>query len=268
MLRTPFTKALGLLVLSFFLNFSATAANLVFFSDSPHGIYNFDTGTGLTTLRAPVSGIQRFFGMDTRPSDGTVFAVNYDSPNPSGLYTININTGALSLIGSTGVAGLVGVAFNPLNGQLFGLRNNGEGAGLFSINQITGAATLIGNTGFVDRGLTFSPSGQLYGFTDQGALYRIDPATGSSTPVGGTGNPVSNIAEDAAFDPSGNLYASDFSGGIFRTDTVTGNGTQIGSTHGFDVLGLIVAPVPEPGAAALAVVGLSVLFVFRRTTRG
>jgi hypothetical protein len=49
-------KALALLVLSFLLNFSATAANLVIFgnynSDNyNYSLYNFDTATGLTTLR-------------------------------------------------------------------------------------------------------------------------------------------------------------------------------------------------------------------------
>jgi hypothetical protein len=184
--------------------------------------------------------------------------------DPSGLYTININTGAYSLIGLTGVSGsMVGVAFNPLNGQLFGLSYNGLG-GLWSINQQTGAATLIGSTGSVIAGLVFSPSGQLFGFTHTGSLYRIDPATAATTPVGGSANAVFS---DAAFDQSGALYAADDNiGGIYLIDTATGNGTLIGSTpFQFNALGLIA--VPEPSAAVLGIIGVTMLFLFRRNTR-
>jgi hypothetical protein len=265
-------KALALLVLSFLVNFSVIAANLVFYAPDSHdgytfSLYNFDTATGLTTLRAPVSGYIMFFGMDQRPSDGTVFAVNAGNGLPSGLYTLNINTGAYSLIGLTGVSGsMVGVAFNPLNGQLFGLRYAGGGLGeLWSINQQTGAATFIGSTGSVDQGLVFSPSGQLFGFTPNGSLYRIDSATAATTPVGGNANA---FLLDAAFDPTGTLYACDSYGGIYLIDTVTGNGRLIGSApfqYGGGVLGLIA--VPEPSAAALGIVGVTMLFLFRRNTR-
>jgi hypothetical protein len=244
--------ALGLLFLAFS-GFSAVGVNLVYFSDNG-GFYNFDTGTGVSTLRAPVSGTLRFFGMDTRPSDGAVFAVNYDDVN-SGLYRVNINTGTFSLIGMTGARRFVAVAFNPSSGQLLGLVHDGE---LYALNQTTGAATAIGSTGAVNRGLTFSPSGQLYGFTQDGALFRVDPATGIATAVGGTGNPLSlnQLAEDAAFDSAGELFATDFGGRFFRTDPLTGNGTIIGTSGGPDVLGLIVTPVPEPGVAALGLAGL------------
>jgi outer membrane protein assembly factor BamB len=269
MLRT-LTKALVLLVLSFLLNFSATAANLVMFDGDNYSLYNFDTATGLATLRTPISGYHRFIAMDQRPSDGTVFAVNAGDLDPSGLYTININTGALSLIGAFGISGSMdGVAFNPLNGQLFGLRYAGGRLGeLWSINEQTGAATLIGSTGSVDQGLVCSPSGQLFGFDRFGSLYRIDPATAATTLVGGSGTYLDIL--DAAFDPSGTLYAYNHSGGgIYRIDTVTGNGTQISSTpFQFNPLGLIVAPVPEPGAAALGIIGVTMLFLFRRNSRG
>jgi hypothetical protein len=255
-------KALSLLGLFLVLSFSASSTTLFYFSDSPHGFYTFDTTTGISSLRAPVSVTQRFFGMDTRPTDGTVFAVNYDDANPSGLYTINVSTGTFSLVGMTGIAGMVGLAFDPLNAQLFGLRSGGS---LFSINQVTGAATLLGNTGFTDRdrGLVFSPSGQLYVFSESGQLYHVDPATGGTTAVGGSGNPVVTLSEDAAFDSTGTLYASDYTGLIFRTDPITGNGVKIGST-GNDVLGLVALPVPEPASVILGTTALTILFFLRR----
>ena len=233
-----------------FATLTLRAANLIYFNDSDanRGLYNFNTLTGVATLRAPMPGTLRFFGMDVRPVDGIVFAV--DLSDNSGLYRININTGAFSLVGLTGVREMVGVAFNPFGGELFGLRGGG---GLYSLNETTGKATFIADTGIVDRGLAFSPSGELYGFTEQGALYRINPATAHTTAVGGSGNNVSSISEDAAFDAAGNLYGSDFGGGIYQTDPISGNGALIGLTH-TDVLGMIAAPVPEPAVLELAAV--------------
>jgi outer membrane protein assembly factor BamB len=247
----------------------AEAASLVYFSDTAHSLYTFDTTTGNSTLRAAVPGILRFFGMDNRPSDGVVFAVNYDNSVASGLYAININTGSYSLVGSMGVNEMVGLAFNPLNGQLFGLRHLG---GLYAINQNTGAASLIGPTDIagtsdiVNRGLVFSPSGQLFGFNTSGHLYSLNPATGTPTSVGGSGNTISENAEDAAFAADGTLYATDFFGTIFRTDPVTGNGTVVG-TGKPSLLGIIALPIPEPSSAMLlAALGTAVWL--RRRPRG
>jgi hypothetical protein len=249
----------------------AGAAQLVFFDEvavgqSPRGLYNFDTVTGISTLRTTVPGTERFFSMDVRPSDGTVFAVSLE-PTP-GIFTIDINAGAASLVGLTGIHDLAGVAFHPTSGQLFGLKNQG---GLYSINQLTGAATFIGNTtfegGYVDRGLVFSPSGRLFGFTHSGALYQIDTATGSVAPVGGSGNPVNLLSEDAAFTSAGELFATDFAGTIFRTDPLTGNGTVVGSTGlGSGLLGIIA--VPEPSTLALVICGASIVAVLCGTKRG
>src|SRR5437762_9263646 len=122
---------------------SVSGAQLVYFQENgvggqPRGLYNFDTTTGLSSQRAAVGGTERFFGMDARLSDAALFAVNYvDNGSMSGLYRINIDTGATSLIGSMGVDMMVGLAFNPLNGDLYSLRHAG---GLYRVNVLTGAA--------------------------------------------------------------------------------------------------------------------------------
>jgi len=230
---------------------ASRAAVLMYFEENgdgganPRGLYNFDTTTGTSTLRTTVGGSERFFGIDMRPSDETLFAVSYE-PTPA-IFTINPNNGAFALVGLTGLgSNMVGLAVQPGTNKLFGLTNS---SGLYSVDQSTGAATFIGPT-LANRGLVFSPSGQLFGFAQNGALYTIDPTNGNATAVGGSGNPVTNIAEDAAFTPTGELYATDFNGKIFKTDPLTGNGTLIGNTNmGFGLLGLAV--VPEPAGITL-----------------
>ncbi len=241
------------------------AVALVYFEEdgggsNPRGLYNYDTATGVSTLRATVSGSERFFGMDVRLSDRTVFAADLGG----GLWTMDINTGTHTLIGATGLGAagseLVGLAFHPMTDDLFGLRNNG---GLYSINPLSGISTFLGDTSPADRGLSFSPSGQLFAFTDAGDLYLVDPTDGNVAPVGGTGNPITGISEDSAFAASGELFATDFFGTIFQTDPVTGNGFVIGTTGmGNGLLGLIA--VPEPSTGLLLLMGLATLLVCQR----
>ena len=83
------------------------ASTLVYFESdgappdpcNPRGLYTFDTDTGVSTFRAPVCCVNEYFyAMAVRPSDNTVFVVNLNG----GLWTIDIDTGATTLIGPTG----------------------------------------------------------------------------------------------------------------------------------------------------------------------
>lgn len=251
------------ILFSILANQHLSAALLVFFDengygDEPRGLYNFNTETGTTTLRAVVPGETRFFAMDTRPSDMTVFACDLEG----WLWTIDIDTGVPTPIGPTGISGPtygpVGLAFHPVSEDLFGLQNNGY---LYSVDTSTGAFTFIGDTGQAEWGLSFSPDGHLFGFSDKGSLYQVDPVTGSATTVGGTGNPVAGISSDSTFTRAGELYATDFVGTIYHTDIITGDGVVVGPTGlGYGLLGII--EVPEPGTIFL--LGLGGLILLRK----
>ncbi len=245
----------------------ALATTLVYFHEngsSGRGLYNFDTVTKVSTFRVGMAGSTRFFGWDVQPSDSRVFAVDNDGNN---LSTVDIDTGVATLVGNTGIGGVVEIAFNPQTGALYGLSNGGS---LYTLNPLTAASTFIGNTGNVVRGMACSPDGTLYGFTDMGKLYRIDPTTGGTTAVGGSGNPVPgySIMEDATFTQTGELYSLEFSGHIFQTDPVTGNGWTIASAGGSGLLGLFELPaptlVPEPVTVAGLCLGLAGLRVYVR----
>src|SRR5204862_3744570 len=71
------------------------SAQLIYFDESPRGLYTYDTTTGVSSLRAAMIGSERFFGMDRRPSDGSIFAVDLFR---AGLWTINRDTGSTQLI--------------------------------------------------------------------------------------------------------------------------------------------------------------------------
>jgi hypothetical protein len=138
------------------------------------------------------------------PTDVLYAIIDIGSPGaagPDSLYTVDVTTGALTLVGATGFSGLQGLAFSP-TGSLFAWD---IGQGLLSINVGTGAAMDV-NPGVGApvgiQALDFSPGGVLYGVRNE--LYTINATTGATTLVGsggyndvrGIGFVVSNVVPE------------------------------------------------------------------------
>lgn len=102
-----------------------------------------------------------------------------------------------------------------------------------------------------------SQQGQIYAFSTQGDLYRMDKATGARTLVGNTGVTPSDFLQSAAFDPkTGNLYwastLADSTSALYSVDTATAKATQVlRFPHDEEIVGLYIpAPVAEDDAPA------------------
>lgn len=146
---------------------------------------------------------------DTETADGTFvslpsLAIDPDTGTMYGgsgfgsfnLYTVNLNTAIVTLVGPTGEGSLVGLDFGPV-GQLFAAVNpvgqggNG-GTHLATVNKNTGDTTIIGSFGVSHIGaIAFAPDGTLYGATENngqqlGELYTINTDTGQANLV----NPI------------------------------------------------------------------------------
>jgi hypothetical protein len=160
-----------------------------------------------------------------------LFATTYDGVT-SDLYSVNQSTGAISLVGGTGVD------FGDLtstNSQLIGvdLTNNA----LWTINPATGAASnevSISGTQGVITSIAWDPvTHALYGNTTAGfggadQLYAINATTGAASLVGAIG--ISNIYA-LGFSQTGVLFGeSDATGELLSISTTTGAGTDIGPT--------------------------------------
>jgi outer membrane protein assembly factor BamB len=228
----------------------AAADDLIYFEEDggaagPRGLYNFNPGTGISTLRVTVGGTQRFFGLDTQPSTGRVFATAVPNP-PTTLWNLDIDTGVATLIGPINNDTIADIAFDPTSGRLYGMHRN-DPFQFYSIDPNTGTPTFIGNSSAAARcGLVCSAAGQLYAFSIGGVLATVDKLTGAATVVGGS--PVtSSVVEDATFTPSGELYFTTFDGHVYRVDPTTGLQTHVGmSGSGSGLLGIIAAPGGAP----------------------
>lgn len=150
-----------------------------------------------------------------------------------GLYTIDINTGERTLVGSKG-SKLVDMTYDYSTGKVLGVQTGNEY--LASMDIATGAVTRLakfntaGGTGLYIIALAADKAGQLYGIATSDTLYTIDKATALCTPVGYTG-------VDAAYDQTmafdyntGTLYwvnNGDYS--LYTVDKATGKATRLGA---------------------------------------
>ena len=161
---------------------------------------------------------------------------------PGQLYILNLaNGGLLQNVGplndSLGANyPVTGLAFNPLNGLLYGSTGNaiaGREARLITINPASGLVTVIGsfNAGPVNSSgtpatmadIAFDSAGNLFGVGSIGGpqLYSINLGTGKATVIGGTGL-TSTSGGGLAISPGGLYYGTPTSTRFGTYDPGTG----------------------------------------------
>jgi hypothetical protein len=155
------------------------------------------------------------------------------------LYTVDVATGALTLVGPTGFTRLNSAAYGP-NGLIYTnhFRNTADPADvnqLLRLDPSTGAGTVVVSYGVSGdlRALAFAPSGTLYGIAEGAPdqLVSIDAATGVITPIGPTGRTdLQGLTSNAA----GQLFACGVTGSgvLCGIDPATGAATVIANNIG------------------------------------
>jgi len=159
--------------------------------------------------------------------------------NPGSLLTIDVSTGAGTLIGATGIIGDIGfpgvpgLAINS-KGEMFAT-DISEMSNLYRLDAATGAAVFIANTGiYTVDAIAFAGNDVLYAVDSHNDLYIVSDTTGAATFIGRTGDAIRGLA----FDPTdGTLWGSTGSAqfarvpdGIYTIDISTGAGTLVGTT--------------------------------------
>jgi hypothetical protein len=163
----------------------------------------------------------------------TLYVANGSKGSAGILYTVNPATAAYTAVGpittSTGALGMTGMAFDPLNGILYGvtgLESPTSPRNLVTINPATGAATIVGaltesssSVGLTD--ISFRSDGTLFGVFSS-TLYTVNLATGGLTVIGATG--PTSPGGGLAFNSTGTLYTAGTTvgGHVDRLDPSTG----------------------------------------------
>ncbi len=146
-------------------------------------LLDIETG-GLTTI----GGTLAFTDLANDKNDGTMYGAYYTNPS-SDLYTVDLETGATTLIGTMGSGIMIAIACDG-DGNLWGLNLDDN---IYSIDKSTGVATLVGSAGFdanYAQSMAWDPgSGIVYlsaynNAAGRGELRILDTETGATELVG------------------------------------------------------------------------------------
>jgi hypothetical protein len=152
------------------------------------------------------------------------------------LGTLDVSTGALSVVGSMGSDTMTDIAFDR-DGNLWGISFSST----YQIDKGTGAATLVGFHGISGgNALVFGANGTLYaaGFL-AGGLFRIDTTTGVASLIGNS--PLLSNSADLAF-YQGQMYMSDILDRLIKVDHIDPASSSLVGNIGFqNVWGIATA---------------------------
>lgn len=152
--------------------------------------------------------------------------------SPGALITVNLTTGAGTLVGPTGISGptgTMGVAALAIksSGEIFAM-DIGSGSRIWRVDATTGAATMGATTSLSSpTAIAFDGDDQLWAVDIGGDLYRVDEVTGATMLVGATGQSIKGLA----FDPTdGTLWGTNSGSQVYTIDVYSGTPTLVGAT--------------------------------------
>jgi hypothetical protein len=238
----------------------AVASDLYYVNDNNQTLNVFNTVTLNSTMIGATGTGGNFGDMAWDRTTNTMYYIG--GRGNENLFTLNLTTGAATLVGAYNVSDMFGLAVNA-SGQLFA-QSTANGSNFYTINKVTGVATLQGaGNGVYPGGLTFNTTtGQmlLMQAGGTGDISWIDETTGAATLLASPGGLNDN---DFAYDSVLNEYwALDYNGNAFRYDTsfnISNPASGLGNVAAADFAN---SPVPEP--ATMAALGLGVAALLRR----
>ena len=161
-------------------------------STATDSLYRIDPNTGATTPIGPFGGgVSLMHGLEYDSNHDVLYGIT--SALSAALYTLNVSTGAATLVGYHGETGLSGMAFDPITDTMYVADVSGNF--LFTIDLGTAALSGVGPFNAVGGdqvgvGLAFDPTQGLFASDNKSSalpddeLYSINPATGQATLVG------------------------------------------------------------------------------------
>jgi len=216
--------------------------------DSGRALYKLDPATGArASIGTVTSNASTTAGLALDISTNTVYLT---STGNDSLFTLNVATGAATLVGAYGDSTLVmhGLEYHWVNNTLYGASNGS----LYTIDRTTGVATLVGATGVTSfMNLCYVPTtntmyASINGVTTGGpqdSWYSIDVSTGAATLIGSYAPAATNINGLAYDVETDTIYAVDnTTHNLYTVNRATGQVTTIGNFGSANMLGLVWLP--------------------------
>ncbi len=229
---------------------TAHAGDLYTIRTADRMLRRFDTNTKTFTNIGRLDALFDFGGMSWDPNTKQMYLVQ--GLTGTGLYTVDLATGATTLVGDHGVTGMFGLAFDTSTDTMYATRST-MGNGFYSMDLTDGTASLIGDPRTWFDGLTYDPVRDMLvgGNAGSGDLYSIDRATGVCTRIY-NGGYFDNCGlawdEDTGLywmvDWGGYLYSFDPENGFARTIVLSGLGAHDGFAAG-EVVSCLTLEVDE-----------------------
>lgn len=142
------------------------------------------------------------------------------------LFQINPSTGGTVRVGRTAEnwMRMHDVAVTP-DGTIYAITPDS----LLKVNPMTGLVFEVGSLHLSGRAnaLAADRLGRLFGATESGSLFEVNPSTGQARMIGGFGPEILSEG-DLAFAPDGTLFGTSHTSLLLRIDVTTGQATVIG----------------------------------------
>lgn len=200
---------------------STASASTVYLVDrDTDELLRYNTASHTVATVGPL-GVDFAYGSLAWDAGGQVMYMTDGGRSLMSLYTVNLATGAATLVGTHGVEDLWGMAFNPHDGLIYA--GPGLVEAVYTIDPATAAASLLGYTpGFAMGGADWDPhlDGIVFNQAPNQAFYWFDLP--SLTPIY-LGEGVDALDDPGlAWDEAGGLYWSfDVYGGVASYDPAT-----------------------------------------------
>ena len=186
-------------------------------NDQTNTLYSIDPNTyALTSIGYTGVAAGDFGDLAINPNNNTAYWV--PGRGNDNLYTINLQTGAATLVGAHNIDDMFSLAYDTATSTLYGESSTGN---FYSLSTTNGAATLIGNNGVYPGGLTYRADINQLVLLGAGTatFYSINPNTGNATALGGSGFVNDN---GLAWDPvQGKFFVDDWSANLYTGDPNT-----------------------------------------------
>jgi hypothetical protein len=191
-----------------------------------------DVATGTLTdvgFCTPINSGHSWTGISVDKSSNIMYGISTDMLD-SYLYTIDMTTASVTIIGPTGIPTAIDIAIDGA-GQMYTYDITNDES--FIIDKVTGASTLLGSIGFdgnYAQGMGWDPDSDIiylaaYNFAVENSELRIlDRATGNTSIVGNLGGSVDGLA-----------FPGGGEGSMARIEPVSGT-IPAGSSQSIDVI--------------------------------